>query len=349
MSFSKEEGIIYSQLEAIFRERVNIELARMPLYVDEDEERTSVPYLKLFAFLSYLRQLTAHVFVAERLFEKYWTRQDIKKVISQLKETSETEFLVEKLQDMYKRKSAEDDDEDLGGDDGNTTEVFKMAQVSFPEKLLMKLAGAKGTDACICRVCLNIPENPHLSKCGHAYCLSCFTQLLDTEMQTKGRDSIKCLQCGSEISTVQPMLNSPRQKRNGKKMARKPKRDYGDDVNFVQPKEGGENLFLKESDKYADVMVESAKVEVVMSIVRKWQKSHPNDKIIIFTQWRIMGCILGRKLQMEDIPFLYHFGDMSLDQRNEAIYDFDDKPEIKVLVSHIPYLRVFRSFLAHRY
>ncbi|KAH7630464.1 P-loop containing nucleoside triphosphate hydrolase protein [Sordaria sp. MPI-SDFR-AT-0083] len=341
VSFSKEESIIYTQLEAIFREHVNKELARLPLDDDEDQEQgRSVPYLKLFAFLSYLRQLTAHVFVAERLFENYWSREDIQAVLPQLeeiRETDQTEFLVEQLQAIHDRKPANDnDDEGLRGAPASPTEVFKMAKVPYIEKLLLKLADAKGVNSCICRICGQLPESPHLSKCGHAYCLSCFTERLETEMQGKGKESIKCLQCGTDITTVQLMVDSPggsRQKRTGRRTLQpaKPKREYGDDVNFIQPREGGENSFLKASDKYGYVMVESAKVDAVMSCVLKWQKSRPNDKIIIFTQWRVMGSILGRKLQEEDIPFLYHFGDMALEQRNEAIYDFDDKPEIKVL------------------
>lgn len=43
--------------------------------------------------------------------------------------------------------------------------------------------------------------------------------------------------------------------------------------------------------------------------------------------------ILGRKLQEEDIGFLYYFGNMAMDTRNKAVAIFKDDKNAKVLVS----------------
>lgn len=37
-------------------------------------------------------------------------------------------------------------------------------------------------------------------------------------------------------------------------------------------------------------------------------------------------------LQEEKIPFLYYFGDLTKDQKEAAILNFQEKPNIKVLV-----------------
>lgn len=43
--------------------------------------------------------------------------------------------------------------------------------------------------------------------------------------------------------------------------------------------------------------------------------------------------ILGRKLQEEDIGFLYYFGNMAMDTRSKAVSIFKDDKNAKVLVS----------------
>jgi hypothetical protein len=43
--------------------------------------------------------------------------------------------------------------------------------------------------------------------------------------------------------------------------------------------------------------------------------------------------ILGRKLQEEDIGFLYFFGNMGMETRNKAVSIFSNNKNAKVLVS----------------
>ena len=55
----------------------------------------------------------------------------------------------------------------------------------------------------------------------------------------------------------------------------------------------------------------------------------------MFTQWINFGIILGRRLSEEKIGFLYNFGYMSMKQRDTAVEDFTNKPDIKVLVGDL--------------
>ncbi|KXX77527.1 DNA repair protein rad8 [Madurella mycetomatis] len=43
--------------------------------------------------------------------------------------------------------------------------------------------------------------------------------------------------------------------------------------------------------------------------------------------------VLGRKLYEEDIGFLYHFGTLTMNERDKAVADFRDNPDAKVLIS----------------
>lgn len=49
----------------------------------------------------------------------------------------------------------------------------------------------------------------------------------------------------------------------------------------------------------------------------------------------MIGRILGRVLQQEQIKFLYYFGEMSREEKEDNIKDFHKKQEIKVLVSTV--------------
>lgn len=134
----------------------------------------------------------------------------------------------------------------------------------------------------------------------------------------------------------------------------KEEREYGDDLNKLQPKPDYHSAFLEHCDNNRN-LVPSSKLETVMAYIRKWQREAPDDKIIgkfrsgfelpfrtigvltdlstlVFTQWRLFGMILGRKLYEEDIGFLYHFGTLSMKERDKAAADFRDDPDAKVLV-----------------
>jgi SNF2 family DNA or RNA helicase len=58
--------------------------------------------------------------------------------------------------------------------------------------------------------------------------------------------------------------------------------------------------------------------------------------ISVFTNFILTGQIVGRMLQDANIDFLYYFGGLSLTQKQEAIRDFTEKSNIRVLVSENP-------------
>ena len=88
------------------------------------------------------------------------------------------------------------------------------------------------------------------------------------------------------------------------KKKKKTEREVGDDENWVQPK-------LRDNSEW----------------IAQYDECYP-DKILVASAKTI-----GRMLCEEEIDFLYYFGDLSKDQKNAAIADFEDKPNIKVLVS----------------
>ncbi|KAB5577908.1 P-loop containing nucleoside triphosphate hydrolase protein [Coniochaeta sp. 2T2.1] len=111
----------------------------------------------------------------------------------------------------------------------------------------------------------------------------------------------------------------------------------GNDYKEYQPmgdEEGGR--FLEECDKNVNLaLTPSAKTTVVKNLILDWQRDHPDDKIIVFTQWVLLGRILGRVLQQEGINFLYYFGEMSREEKEDNVKVFHNVPDVKVMVASL--------------
>lgn len=107
----------------------------------------------------------------------------------------------------------------------------------------------------------------------------------------------------------------------------------GDDFNGYQPK-GIHSLWLAESDRsYPKVpLIQSSKTRAILHTIDRWQDDAPDDKIIIFTQWVMMGKILGRSLQDKDINFVYNFGEMSVTERDRNLRTFENEKNVKIII-----------------
>lgn len=121
-----------------------------------------------------------------------------------------------------------------------------------------------------------------------------------------------------------------------KKDLREPKggQKLGDDIYGRQPQPDEQNTtWLAAADfAYPKPLVPSAKITVIKQLMLNFRKNHPEDKIIIFSQFLETHQIIGRMLQAEGIPFAYFWGGQTADQKNTVIRDFHEKSDFKVLV-----------------
>lgn len=104
----------------------------------------------------------------------------------------------------------------------------------------------------------------------------------------------------------------------------------GDDYNGYQPK-GERSIWLELSDRQERIC-HSTKTREILNIVTGWLEDAPNDKIIIFTQWIMMGKIIGRHLMEGNIKFLYYFGDMTDSERKNSLKAFEGNKDVKVII-----------------
>jgi SNF2 family DNA or RNA helicase len=115
--------------------------------------------------------------------------------------------------------------------------------------------------------------------------------------------------------------------RNGEKL--------GADYYGRQPQPMEENTaWLAYADlKYPQPLVPSAKTTMIKQLVLNCRRDHPEDKIIIFSQFQETHQIIGRMLQDEGVGFAYFWGSLSREQKDTVIADFHEKPGMTVLVS----------------
>jgi ERCC4-related helicase len=63
---------------------------------------------------------------------------------------------------------------------------------------------------------------------------------------------------------------------------------------------------LNRYDYYGSPIYQSRKITAVLDLIEEWRKEAPDEKIIVFTQWRAFAATLGRFLESAKIPFVYY-------------------------------------------
>jgi transcription termination factor 2 len=78
----------------------------------------------------------------------------------------------------------------------------------------------------------------------------------------------------------------------------------------------------------------SSKVERAIDMVDELIDNHPDDKLIIVSQWTSMLSIIARHLDKRDLEYCQISGDVNLQKRNEIVQDFNDKRnrQLKVML-----------------
>lgn len=146
--------------EELFRAQINNDLAHL-----------GAKFLFYFALLSYLRQMTAHIFLGDRLFRGYWSAENFEAAIDRLTEGGQetTPVLLEHLKNCCHR---------LLGKDGSLgpppKSLSKRARTMFGK--LETLDAERGEKGLICPFCGELPDEPHAGQ----VCIFDSYQRLDT-------------------------------------------------------------------------------------------------------------------------------------------------------------------------
>lgn len=124
-------------------------------------------YLNMFALITYLRQGTSHMFLFDSMLRRYWKGRDFDKVIQKLCDLgfAHDSVLLKRfrgyekawyfLQTKTGAKHARKLDHSLS-----------LSKGPPMIRRLVKMAGNQGHEGAICRICYQLPEDPHVSPVG---------------------------------------------------------------------------------------------------------------------------------------------------------------------------------------
>lgn len=184
-----------------------------------------------------------------------------------------------------------------------------------------------------CAQCLQPPTEPQVSGCGHYWCKRCVERSIRFSKFESPNENPQCPRCFKDIGAYHP-CSPPLNTGSRMTKAGKP-RLRGDDYNCFQPKDDSESTLMRIVDAHPSVP-QSSKMKAILKQIQEWQQEAEDDKIIVFTNFIGVIRLLGRILQENSIEFLYFVGEMTAEQRQEAISTFKTAGEVKVLVSEHP-------------
>lgn len=179
-------------------------------------------------------------------------------------------------------------------------------------------------------------------QCSHIFCAECLLNHAHSEY-TGGRILPRCFECREPLVGYEPHVpyddegsDHEGSASNLSGMTIFSGHRLGQDRFKKHPKlPKSQSIFLTQCDKaHPDPVVPSAKTTAVKATILEWQSQAPDDKIIVFVEFKLTGAVLGRVLEAEGIQFLYFFGDMDSIEKEQAIRAFHERDEVKVLVSY---------------
>ncbi|KAI0411311.1 SNF2 family N-terminal domain-containing protein [Xylaria grammica] len=337
---TSEERVIYNVVEARFREIINAILEKRRAKGLKTRLRDLEIYI---VFLLRLRQGAAHPFLLEPVFKKTLKEGDLHRIKNGLQQAGGKEPMFKRIGKWCNTGIATAADDTIGEDYENSQSSFGNSQFGYDFNMdrQVDIALALKNDD-VCRLCYQEPVDACTVECNHIFCRECLNNHLREE-ELQGNLRPKCPDCNyslvdyhsiserdGEDLDVNDDMSETMSQRNPFRIQRR-----GRDSFKRHPKLGkSQSKFLHECDQdYPKPVVPSAKTIAVKEAIVKWQSEAPDDKIIVFMEFKMTGAILGRMLEAEGIQFLYLFGDMTQTAKQNSIRGFHDKKEIKVMLA----------------
>ncbi|KUJ23208.1 uncharacterized protein LY89DRAFT_727977 [Mollisia scopiformis] len=296
VKFTAQERILYRDVEERFRELINESLPEL-------DERRNLTFL--VSQLTRIRQLVTHPALIDREIKAIFTLEELKKLMKKFAEVGHE--LADRAKGWIKEKALE------------------------PRPTAEELAAEK--NVLVCEVCRDIPEDPHIidkKNCKHLFCETCIWGAVQVQIGG-GAEGPSCPECEGPFQETD-IKAVPDQKRFKKHVKVMTKTLKGRDSSGFIPA-SLETKWLEDHDAGKVSFLPSAKLTAVVEKTKEWLRAAPDDKIIIFAQFRMAQAIIGRELGKLGVGFLYYSGDMDLKQRNKAVKEMKENPNLKVLVA----------------
>ncbi|KAI1337594.1 P-loop containing nucleoside triphosphate hydrolase protein [Xylariaceae sp. FL0016] len=330
------------------------------LLANEDDEDEDDPIV---------RRCNSDGLLGRQLFDLPTDHRDISYVEWSTEEQPITSCILETFQMVFKEQIKDEDDDDernvkcsiktrLLSDIGllrqissGLIEVESMMQNLDDIAVTKERAPSRGIPES-CEICGDEAELPFkVSQCSHVFCTGCIENSKNQAAVSAIRDC-KCPKCGVHVPSlyddyvhtvgeiaVEKGLQVVTKRRKGPTSKRLNTGNYetrepqpGEDMYRQKPKVSFRSRLLDRIDRGEAPLVKGAKMQALEMTIQKWQRETPDGKIIVFAHFSLTCELIRRVLQGLGIKFAYFLGETSGEAREQIIKDFENDPELKVLV-----------------
>jgi SNF2 family DNA or RNA helicase len=185
-----------------------------------------------------------------------------------------------------------------------------------------------------CPICIDSPPDEEWSffaPCGHGVCNECIDSFFEQRAEvdpvnTNGKASAKCTEC-RVIVEKEHMISYDIFDRI---CNRKQSREVVEMVKEKELKEAAANQ--KDEDLVPSSIPMSPKFQKALDIIKNILENHPNEKVIVFSQFTTMFSLFVPILNDHDIDPLLYVGSMNATARNETVKEFYRNENKRVLL-----------------
>lgn len=368
ITFSSAERALYRILEQCFRDNLNRHFAA------GTAERN---YGMFMVQLLRLRQCTAHPFLLERTIKDIFSEQDVRTLKDAVSKQSKHALpMYEHIKQWVGQSEAERNEAIAAGrEPGEKTSFGRNAAFgkSFHmNHYLETLNNEQLRERIICGSCQDVLKDPQETDCGCIFCKVCLEaimsqQIVDDDNDDGGTYTV-CPACNRIFQGVHPYDGivlrdddecSEDPKNNGLRNKAKSKKDS---CPKPQIRCDAQDWF-KIAQKNPEKLLPSAKLLAVKAQVLKWLDAAPDDKVLIFTQFRMMARLVGMVCNHENWEHVYFTvsalitrkqlgisctlsrtraaltlipqGDMNIEQRHNAVKQFHQEKAIRIMIASL--------------
>ncbi|KAI9345683.1 SNF2 family N-terminal domain-containing protein [Obelidium mucronatum] len=196
-----------------------------------------------------------------------------------------------------------------------------------------------------CPICFDaITDGKIIPDCGHVYCSDCLLDHVAAVGVNGGNEEKVCPQCRGEIHvnqliSVDLFLKSAKKanlleanEKLGNEQVAMSKKASGKlpiHLSQQQPAVDDDGYEIDEMD---GGWISSTKIDQMMKVLLAIRRDTPNDKTIVFTQFRGMMDLCQTPLFEKNIGYVRYDGSMSADQRDAAVTTFREDPGTTVIL-----------------
>ncbi|KAL8832225.1 MAG: hypothetical protein Q9191_000395 [Dirinaria sp. TL-2023a] len=336
-SDQRTKKLVFNVTERVVYDEIRIRYIRAINKVAKSEDAELLKAL-ILTLLTRLRQMTAHLFLIQGTIERSFTTEDLERMFRMTApevaaEEDHGQEMVSKLRAMIAEKSLNTAYSgwsttcpDQPVENSQTGPVPKYPSSKFGKDLRRMASNnmSEFKERTICHKCKEVAVDPWMTSCSHAYCQEC---LLDMSYQSSrnGETRTACLECGEVFESASlcggiSELQMPYAASSDESRRRREPRSQEESMKWI--------------DRDGKVL-SSTKSAAVQTQIDQWLSEEPDKKIIVFCQWHLMIEILARQFQQQGWNYCTYHGKMSHDARDKTSSNFQDDPEIKIMIASL--------------